>query len=119
MPKVVHFEIPVDEPERALAFYRDVLGWEMTQFPDHPYWLVRAGTDDELGANGALIARNELQKAPVVVAGVDDLDAALARAQAAGADVLQGRQEIPNVGWSAYVRDSEGNTLGLFQPLVP
>jgi predicted enzyme related to lactoylglutathione lyase len=35
---------------------------------------------------------------------------------AAGGEVLQGRIEIPGVGWSAYFRDPEGNTMGLFQP---
>lgn len=116
MAKVVHFEIPVDEPERAIAFYRAVLGWEVQQFPDSPYWLVQAGGDDEPGANGALVARNDLQRVPVLIAGVADLEATLVKAQAAGVEVLQGKQPIPGVGWSAYVRDSEGNTLGLFQP---
>ena len=39
----------------------------------------------------------------------------LRRAPSAGGAVLQGKQLVPGVGWSAYLRDSEGNTVGLFQ----
>lgn len=45
MPKLVHFEIPVDDAQRAGALYRDVLGWEASRFGGEPYWLVRAGAE--------------------------------------------------------------------------
>jgi predicted enzyme related to lactoylglutathione lyase len=115
MSKIVHFEIPVDDPDRATAFYRDVLGWEVSRFGDAPYWLVKAGPEDEPGADGALTGRDEIHQSPVVIAGVDDVDAALTRVERAGGHVVQGKFPIPGVGWSAYVRDPEGNTIGLFQ----
>lgn len=115
MAKVVHFEIPVDEPQRAVAFYHDVLGWDVTRFGEEPYWLVQAGADEEPGANGALVGREELHQSPVLIAGVEDLDEVLNRVRAAGGSVLQEKLPIPGVGWSAYARDSEGNTIGLFQ----
>ena len=115
MSKVVHFEIPADDGDRAVAFYRNVLGWEMTRFGEERYWLVRAGADDEPGANGALVDRDALHAAPVVIAGVTDIDDALQRAADNGGQVVQGRMPVPGVGWSAYVRDTEGNTVGFFQ----
>jgi uncharacterized protein len=115
MSKIVHFEIPVDDPDRASAFYRGALGWEISGFGNQPYWLVRAGADDEAGANGALITRSEVHRTPVVIAGVDDIDAALSRVQQSGGLIAHEKVPIPGVGWSAYVVDSEGNTIGLFQ----
>ena len=115
MSKIVHFEIPVDDSERASAFYQEVLGWDISGFGNEPYWLVRAGDDDEVGADGALIARGDLHQSPVVIAGVDAVDDALSRVQRAGGEVVQGKLAIPGVGWSAYVRDTEGNTIGLFE----
>lgn len=115
MSKIVHFEIPVDDPDRASAFYRSALGWEISGFGNQPYWLVRAGADDEAGANGALITRSEVHRTPVVIAGVDDIDAALSRVQQSGGLIAHEKVPIPGVGWSAYVVDSEGNTIGLFQ----
>ncbi len=115
MSKIVHFEIPVDDPQRAVAFYHDVLDWDITAFGQEQYWLVRGGEDEEPGANGALVGREELHRSPVLVAGVADLDDALARAQKRGGVVIQGKLPIPGVGWSAYISDSEGNTIGFFQ----
>lgn len=116
MAKVVHFEIPVDDPERASAFYRDALGWEIAGWGDQPYWLVTAGKPEDVGADGALIGRGDIHQHPVLVVGVESIDDALARVEQAGGTVLQGRMEIPTVGWSAYIRDPEGNTVGLFEP---
>ena len=115
MSKVVHFEIPVDDPARAQAFYSSVFGWRVQGWGDQPYWLVQAGEEGEQGADGALIARSDVHAAPVVVIAVDDIDAALERATAAGADLVHGRQAVPGMGWSGYVRDTEGNIIGLWQ----
>ncbi len=115
MPKIVHFEIPVDDPKRAARFYQDVLGWEVSQYGSEPYWLVRAGGEGEPGADGALVGREELHRSPVVIAGVADIDDTLSRVQSSGGEVLQGKLPIPGMGWSAYIRDPEGNTIGFFQ----
>lgn len=115
MAKVVHFEIPVDDADRATAFYREVLGWQINGWGEEPYWLVTAGPEDEPGADGALIRRGELHANPVLIVSVEDLDATLELAERAGGAVLQGKLPIPGMGWSAYLRDSEGNTVGLFQ----
>jgi len=121
MPKIVHCEIPVDGPQRAAGFYHDVLGWEVSRYGQEPYWLVRAGEDEEPGADGALVGREELHRSPVLIAGVSDLDDVLNRVQKRGGEVIQGKLPIPGMGWSAYARDSEGNTVGFFQqdPAAP
>ena len=116
MSKVVHFEIPIDDPDRAAGFYHDALGWEISRFGDEPYWLARAGQDEEPGANGALVSRGDLHRSPVLTVGVDDIDDALRRVQRYGGTVAQPKLPVPGMGWSAYVLDSEGNTIGLFQP---
>jgi predicted enzyme related to lactoylglutathione lyase len=118
MPKIVHFEIPADDPQRASAFYRDALGWQVSRFGDEPYWLVRAGEDSEPGANGAITARGDLHQNPVLIAGVKDIDDVLRRVTPSGGKVVQGKLPVPGMGWSAYVLDPEGNTIGLFQPDV-
>lgn len=115
MAKIVHFEIPVDDAERASAFYRATLGWQIMGFGAEPYWLVTAGADDEPGADGALIARGDIHRNPVLIAGVDDIDATIRKIEAEGGRMLQGKLPVPGVGWSAYFLDPEGNTIGIFQ----
>ena len=115
MAKVVHFEIPVDDAERAQRFYRSMFDWDVQGYGEQPYWLVQAGPEDEPGANGALLARSEVHSSPVVIIGVDDIDSALRRATDEGAQVVHERQAVPQMGWSAYFRDPEGNVVGLWQ----
>lgn len=115
MPRPIHFELPVKDPDRASAFYTSVFGWEVNGWGDVPYWLVTSGPDSEPGINGALIARSENFAMPVLIIGVDDIDAAMEAAEQAGATLAGGKNRVPGVGYSAYLDDPEGNRIGLFQ----
>ena len=43
MPKIVHFEIPVDDAERAKKFYTELLGWEVEQSsPGMEHWMINS-----------------------------------------------------------------------------
>jgi predicted enzyme related to lactoylglutathione lyase len=120
MPRVVHFEIFADDPQRAIAFYTDMFGWTFQQFGGQPYWLVTTGPDSEPGINGGLAPREGPRQsgsptAYVGVIAVPDIDAAIAQANGQKAPVIDGKRAVPGVGWSAYFLDPEGNTFGVFQ----
>ena len=119
MPKVVHFEMPFDDAERANKFYADVFGWQSSKW-DGPeeYYLQQTGAESEsYGIGGALIARASALNGggTLVVIGVDDLDAYIGRVAAAGCAIVTPRTAIPGVGWFANFRDTEGNVVGMFQ----
>lgn len=58
MARVVHFEINVDEPERAIKFYQLVLNWEFSKWDGSGEdWLIITGSADESGINGGLMRR--------------------------------------------------------------
>ena len=60
MPRVVHFEISVDEPARALKFYEDVFGWQTQKWDGpQPYWVVSTGDASQPGINGGIYKRDE------------------------------------------------------------
>ncbi|MGZ4902073.1 MAG: VOC family protein, partial [Halobacteriota archaeon] len=45
MSKVMFFELPADDPKRAIAFYEKVFGWTITKWnAPMDYWLVTAGS---------------------------------------------------------------------------
>jgi len=53
MPRPTHFEIPSDNPERAISFYEAVFGWKFQKWEGPmPYWLITTGPDSEPGING-------------------------------------------------------------------
>ena len=114
--RVVHFEIPVDDPDRAGAFYSTVFGWGVERWGPVEYWNLTTGETGGPGAEGALRPRADGPEGVTVYVGVEDIDAALAAVESAGGQRVVDKVPIPTMGWSAHVRDTEGNVIGLFQP---
>ncbi|MCU1433020.1 MAG: hypothetical protein JWP95_2125 [Actinotalea sp.] len=121
--RVVHFEIPYDDASRADAFYTGVFGWTASSVPGMDYTLVSTGPSGDDGqpavpgfVHGGLTPRSRAAgSGPLVVVDVDDLDDTLAQVVHAGGDVVQGKAAVGGIGYTAYVRDTEGNVLGLWQ----
>jgi predicted enzyme related to lactoylglutathione lyase len=117
MPRPTHFEIPADNPERAMAFYRDVLGWTFQKWEGPTdYWLIMTGADGEPGINGGLLRRQHPEQPCVNSMYVADLNATLAAVDSHGGSCAVPRMPIPGVGWLAYCKDTEGHLFGLMQP---
>jgi len=122
MPRVIHFEIHADNPERAIAFYRQTLDWTFDKWEGPmPYWLVKTGPENEPGINGGLLPRRcpldagEAVIAYVCTVGVSSVDEYSAKAIAAGGQVVVPKMAIPSVGWLVYCKDTEGNIFGMMQ----
>ncbi|GAB1693227.1 VOC family protein [Krasilnikovia sp. M28-CT-15] len=121
MDTVVHFEIPFDDAERATTFYHEAFGWKLDSMPDFAYTMATTTATDERGRpsepggiNGGMLKRGQITS-PVITINVEDIDDALARIEKLGGQVAIGRQPVGEMGFSAYVRDSEGNLIGLWQ----
>ena len=123
MDGVVHFEIPVDDVERAKAFYATVFDWQSEAFPDMNYTTVMTTPIDEQsmrptspGAiNGGLMDRSKETPTPVITIGVDSVEESLKKVEAEGGTVITPSTPIPGMGAFGYFKDSEGNVMGLFQ----
>jgi predicted enzyme related to lactoylglutathione lyase len=122
--RVVHFEIPVDDPDRAQEFYRSAFGWTMNTMPDGGYTLVSTTPTDEKGSpsepgaiNGGLMRRTESVPTPVITIDVDDVDKALEMVGTLGGSTVLPKQSVMGMGFSAYFKDSEGNLVGLWQAI--
>ena len=120
--RVVHFEIPVDDTDRASEFYRSAFGWNLNAMPDMGYTIVATTPTDEQGAptepgaiNGGLTERGTSTPTPVLTVDVEDIDAALRTVESAGGRTVTPRTEIEGMGAFAYFTDLEGNVMGLWQ----
>lgn len=122
MPRVVHFEIHADQPERAQRFYAALFGWQFQKWQGPvDYWTVTTGPDSQPGINGGLVPRRPGQPGDAVSAyvctvQVERLDETVAAATRLGGQVALPRMPIPGVGWLAYCKDPEGNIFGVMQP---
>jgi predicted enzyme related to lactoylglutathione lyase len=86
--RVVHFEIPADEPEALTKFYSDLFGWKFSKapLPGVEYWLCDTGTEGP-GINGAVTQRQNPQQPLVNYVQVASVDTMLEQATKLGAQV--------------------------------
>lgn len=116
MPRVIHFEIAVDNPERAVAFYRDTFGWKIEKWAGPmDYWLITTGAPDEPGIDGAFTSRADARAPIVNTISVPSVDEFQTKITAAGGKVLMPKGAIPGVGYFALCQDTEGNPFGIMQ----
>ncbi|MGE5829507.1 MAG: VOC family protein [Micromonosporaceae bacterium] len=119
--RVVHFELPADDVKRAGEFYQTVFGWDINPVPDVNYVLVVTTPSGETGPtepgaiNGGMAERSSPITAPVITIEVDEISRALEQVEAAGGAVVQGKQPVGAMGFTAYFSDTEGNVVGLWQ----
>lgn len=128
MDRVVHFEIPADDLNRAKKFYSDNFGWKLNQLGPEMgnYVLVHTGPTDDQGMpqdkafiNGGLMPRDPSASAPVLVIAVSDADAAVEKVKKSGGRLVGEILDIPRVGRYARVQDTEGNVIGVIKPFMP
>jgi uncharacterized protein len=128
MDKVVHFEIPVDDEGRAKEFYASAFDWELNDNDMGGGNIYTTATtvpiDDQMrpkepGAiNGGIMKRSANTRSPVITIGVDSIDEALKKVEASGGSTITPRTPIPDMGAFAYFKDSEGNTMGLWETAI-
>jgi predicted enzyme related to lactoylglutathione lyase len=115
MPRVVHFELPADEPDRAAAFYKSIFGWSFDKWGAEEYWLITTGEKGQPGIDGGMGRRSPHNQAVVNTVDVPSVDDYSAKVLAAGGKILMPKVAIPTVGWLAYCQDTEGNAFGIME----
>jgi len=116
MNRVVHFELGITNPDRAIKFYDDVFGWRVQKYEGPlEYWLVNTGEANEPGINGGLVVNKDAQPRTVVTIAVDNIDGFMKSIEENGGKIVVPKTAIPGVGWLSYFTDPEGNIVGLHQ----
>jgi len=125
MNKVVHFELPADNIDRAKRFYKEAFNWTMEDVPEMNYLILRTVEVDEkmmpkeAGAiNGGMFKRGDMDNlvnSPTFSVDVEDIDTAIKKIKNAGGLILREKTAIKNTGFVAYFKDTEGNILSVWQ----
>ena len=125
--------LPTDDPEASLAFYRDVLGFDVrndvghgamrwitvgppgqpgTSVVLHPPAADPGVTDAERRTIAELMAKGSYAS---IVLGTSDVDGVFEQLQARGADVVQEPMDQPYGVRDCAVRDPAGNMVRINQ----
>jgi len=128
MDPVVHFEMPYDDPARLMKFYQAAFGWKTKDLGEKMghYLTASTGPTSPDGMmkkpgmiNGGFFARKAdwPDQYPSVVIAVKDVKRAMESVKTAGGEVLGDPMDIPGIGAYVSFRDTEGNRVGMLEPL--
>ena len=122
--RVVHFEVPYDDAERAREFYAEIFGWAIQPMPEFEYNFVQTGPVADTGIptevgyiGGGMMQRQPEVSRPVITIEVDDMSAALAAIAEHGGAAVGEPQQVGDMGIAGYFTDCEGNVMGPWQSL--
>lgn len=108
--KMVHFELPATDADRAKRFWSGVMGWKFgdSAMPGMEYYMVQTGEDQ----GGAVYPADEV--GTKLYFDTDDIDTSIGKVRELGGKA-DDKSPIPGVGWFSHCTDSEGNKFSLFQ----
>ena len=121
MPNHVrHFAIHADQVDRARAFYEGVFDWRFEPWGPPNFYLIRTGSADDRGLQGALQERQQPltgsgMRGYECTIGVADLDAVLALVTRFGGTIVSPPLVLDGVGRLAFIHDTEANRVGVMQ----
>jgi predicted enzyme related to lactoylglutathione lyase len=113
-------ELMTRDIARAKKFYADTLGWTYDAMPmpgGGTYWVARM--DDERVGGIFDISAPEFGPVPeswMAYIAVDDVDARVKKAQAAGAKLMKPAFDVPGVGRIAILTEPGGAGIGWITP---
>jgi len=115
-----HFAVHADDVERARKFYEQAFGWKFTAGGPPGFFLIKTGTDDNPGVQGALQGRRQVvARKPMFgvecTLGVDSIDETIKAVEAGGGKIVMPKFHIPTVGTLIFFEDTEGNVVGAMQ----
>jgi predicted enzyme related to lactoylglutathione lyase len=110
--KIVHFELPAADANRAVGFWNGVFGMQFGDSAMEGFDYRMTQTSDDQG--GAIFPSDKPGSGPIVYFDTDDIDASIAKVRELGG-TAQEKQPVPTHGWFAPCKDTEGNSFSLWQ----
>jgi predicted enzyme related to lactoylglutathione lyase len=112
---ISHVALPAKNRERARRFYEKVFRWELLEVPEWDYSLFETGSPPGGGIGNALIPAEVDVPGALDFILVDSIEETLEMIENASGRVVLGKTEIPQTGWYAIFKDTEGTTLAIWE----
>ena len=118
--------MPAENTARTKKFYESVFGWQMTETgPEMGNYLLAGTTEvDENrmpkkpGAiNGGFYKKGQFGTSTHVVISVENIRDHMEKVKKAGGTIEGEPIDIPGIGVYVMIHDTEGNRVGMLQPI--
>lgn len=118
MASVIHFDISAEDVLRAKNFYEKLFGWKIEKFPTGPteYYLIETlAKTGKKGISGGIAKREKAYQQITNFIEVDSIDEAIAKVKELGGEIVESKSTIPDIGYIAGCKDTEGNIFGIME----
>ena len=107
---VIHAEIRSSDPDATRSFFAELFGWTYSDSGVPGYSFVGTGAEGALPT--AIGAVQDGSDAVLFYVAVDDVEAALARAEELGGKTIQPAQQVPGASFGVFA-DPQGHVVGV------
>jgi predicted enzyme related to lactoylglutathione lyase len=116
MPRISYLDFSAEDIERAVNFYTKVFGWKINKW-DGPleYWEIKTGETNELGIDGGLSKRERIGQWTTPFINVSSVDQYVDKIESGNGKIFQPKTAISKIGYVLLFKDTESNTIGLFE----
>ena len=116
MRRISYLDFSADDIERAVNFYTKVFGWQINKW-DGPlqYWEIKTGESNELGIDGGLSKRERIGQWITPFINVSSVDQYVDKIESGNGKIFQPKTAISKIGYTLLFKDTESNTIGLFE----
>lgn len=121
MATIVHFDITVDDLEKAKSFYEEIFEWEFEKLsPTTDYYLIHTkGVDGKTGLNGGMGKRKKPDQGTTNFIGVDSIEDTCESIEQLGGKVVEQKRLVQDWGFLAICQDTDRNTFGIWEDKKP
>ncbi len=115
MARLVHFEIPADDMERAKKFYTELFGWKIAPSEvSAEYWMISAD-EGEGAVGGGMMKRRDPAQPIVNYVDVPSVEDGMKKVKELGGAVIVPIMPVPGMGYFAVCKDTENNVFGIWE----
>lgn len=117
--EMVHFDIPVDDVDKAIDFYGYVMGWKFDKYGSGgdgggtegmEYWLISPDPGNEDAVGGGIGKKQMPEQTLMNYYNAEGgLEAFNQRVKDKGGKVMIEKMAVPGYGWFSVGIDPEGN----------
>jgi predicted enzyme related to lactoylglutathione lyase len=112
---IIWFEIPVDKPDRAHAFYNKLFGWKISRFPNvQDYWHIDTGGPDA-SPDGGMLPRMFPAHTVTNYVNVPSVTRYMEKVKKLGGKICKPKTAVPELGYFAICEDTENNQFALWE----
>jgi predicted enzyme related to lactoylglutathione lyase len=117
MATIVHFDVPVDDINRAKKFYIELFEWKIERMPGEMeyYGILTKDEKGKEGIGGGMGLRGDPSQKITNYFGVSSIDAYSKKTEELGGKIIMPKTKIPGYGYLAICLDTENNAFGLWE----